>query len=320
MPRIATLDLARGKIKIMKSDDFASLPRLRHLVIASNEITTIEPGALPPSLVNLHVGKNNLTTLNGTVRDLHNLKLLFVNENELTTLEDELPVGSPNLIMILAPSNKFEYLPSSIKTLPNLESVYFYNNRLKTLGGNLKHLTKMQRFFGANNRIDALAEDEFLEAENVDELQMAHNEIKSLNKSLLPIRQLRTANFSYNLLEEFSLREISGLKKLRYLDLSHNRIATLTGRMENQIEPNSFLFDLKLHHNLLKSLDGALTGLTQLRYLSLAHNQLQHLRPGDFIGLDKLEQLDVSYNELSSLDDTSRVIIIFLSSITQIFV
>lgn len=307
MPHIGTLDLARGKIKGVTETDFKSLINLGHLVLASNQIAWIEKGAIPSSMVNLHVGKNNLKSLNGTLRNLSKLKLLFVNANNLTSLDDELPENSLNLRMILAQQNSLENLPESFKTLPNLDSLYFYSNELKSLGGVLKHATVLKRLIAYNNKIEYLAEDEFLEAENIDDLQLGYNSLKSLNGSLLPIKHLRVANFTNNHLSEFSLQEISGLRFLSILDLSYNRIEFLTGSKENLIEPNSFVFELRLEHNLLKSLDGALMGLNKLQVLTLSHNQLQQILPDDLIGLEVLEILDISYNELKTLEETSKV-------------
>ena len=141
----------------------------------------------------------------------------------------------------------------------------------------------------------------------MEELDLSHNHLKCLNRSLLPLKKLKSVSFAFNQMEEFSISEIRDLQYLRSLDLSHNQIQKLTGRKENLIEPNSFLVDLQLHHNLLRSLDGALMGLNKLRILSLTHNQIERILPDDFIGLESLEILDLSHNQLLSLEETSTV-------------
>lgn len=286
MPNVGTLDIARGRIRKINKDDFKSLPNLGTLVLATNQIESIDNGSFPNKIFNLHLGHNKIPSLNGTVREMRELRTLFINVNELTSLEDELPESS-NLIMILANRNKIKHFPKSFKNLGELDTLYFEKNELVSFDGLLKHMKKLQRLFVSENKIEYLAEDEFLEARNIDELQMSRNQLVSLNNSLINIRHLRVANFSYNHLTTFSLKEIEGLRKLRNLDLSHNKIALLKNKMENLVDSNneivssSLLFELRLNHNLLKSLDKALVGLNNLRILNLAHNRLTTLSAGE---------------------------------------
>lgn len=64
---------------------------------------------------------------------------------------------------------------------------------------------------------------------------------------------------------------------------------------------------LLLDHNELEELNGALVCLTSLVKLNLTHNKLKHILPDDFIGLDNLKVLDLSYNMLTTLEETSNV-------------
>ncbi|XP_059613414.1 protein artichoke [Phlebotomus argentipes] len=303
MPTLGTLDIARCRLQHIRSEDFRSLKKLRHLVLASNQIKRIDTGAFPPNIVTLHIGRNNLATLNGTLRHLNELKLLFINSNNLTTLEDELPPTSPSLI--LAQFNRIRALPQSFRNLP-LDALYMHDNELSSFDGILKTAKNLQKFIAHNNYIEYLAEDEFQEAESLEDLQLSCNHIRAINGSLLPIRKLRSANFTVNYLTEFSLKEIRGLDDLRILDLSFNKIEKLAGRMDNLVEPDSLIVELHLEYNLLRSLDGNLMGLNRLRILNLSNNRLQSISPDDLIGLEELEHLDVSFNRLKTLEETSK--------------
>lgn len=77
-----------------------------------------------------------------------------------------------------------------------------------------------------------MASDEFEEATMIEVLELSNNCIKNLNKSLLPLTQLSEINLSYNNLTEFSFTEVKGLKELKLVDLSHNRIYNLSGHSE----------------------------------------------------------------------------------------
>ncbi|XP_049544821.1 insulin-like growth factor-binding protein complex acid labile subunit [Anopheles darlingi] len=306
MPNLGTLDLARSRIRYVSGDTFQHLQNLRHLILGSNQLSRLDTDALPKTIQSLQLSVNSLRSLNGSVRHLDELKLLFVNENNLTTLAGELPRGSPNLIMISVHHNRLEALPVEIRYLKNLDHLSIQNNRLRSLDGLLARATHLTKLIANDNLIEELHRDEFLEVERMEELNLAGNRLTHLNGSLLHCKGLINANFSENRLKEFSLQEVAGLRKLRLLDLSHNRIEVLAGRMENMIDSGLIISELRLNNNRLRSLDGALMGLNNLRILNVAHNQLQTITPDDLIGMEELERLDLSFNQLKTLEELSK--------------
>lgn len=306
MPNIDTLDLARTMVSELKREDLKGLRSLKHLVMALNDLETIEPGAFPPSLTSLHIGRNQLTSLNGTVRHLANLRMLFINSNNLTSLEDELPVGSDSLFMLMAMDNQLETLPESLKSFPYLDTIFIDENRLPSLNKTFAQSKSLRSLYAARNVITYLAKDEFEDALNIDELHLEENLLSSLNGSIVPLKRLRLANFSYNEITEFAMAEIIGLTKLRKLELSHNKIARLLGFGEKAAVHKYGLGELRLEHNLLESLDGHLMGFSKLAILNLANNRLKVLLPNDLVGMEELEHLDLSFNQLMTIQDVSK--------------
>ena len=88
-----------------------------------------------------------------------------------------------------------------------------------------------------------LSPDEFNELDSLEDLQLGHNQLTSLNGSLATLRSLRCLILTNNLFEEFSLQEIRGLRRLRIIDLSFNRVSRLDGQMEVFIN-TTFLYIL----------------------------------------------------------------------------
>lgn len=67
------------------------------------------------------------------------------------------------------------------------------------------------------------------------------------------------------------------------------------------------VLELRLDHNHILSLGGALMGLRGLLRLNLSNNLLQQIAPDDLIGLEDLRLLDVSHNHITTLEETSKV-------------
>lgn len=94
-----------------------------------------------------------------------------------------------------------------------------------------------------------MTEEDFIEAEMLEDLELGHNSLKSLgggvgangdgsggNSVLYPLRSLKSLNLTHNELREFSFASLRGLRELRLLDLSNNRIARLhRGRTPSEV-------------------------------------------------------------------------------------
>lgn len=307
MPKIVTMDLGHGRIKTIFTDDFRNLNEIRYLILVNNNIRLVEKESIPKTLRFLHLGRNNLTSLNGTLRDIEYMDVLFLNENNLTSLDGELPIKSTAFKSLIVHHNKLQNLPQDLTKFMFLDAMYISDNELKSLNGVFRNASYIQTLSAHNNKIEYLAKDEFLYTFDLQELDLANNYIRAINSSLLPLKKIRICNFSRNHVEELSLNEFRGLRELQVVDLSHNRIEKLAGRLENVVDQDLYFIELRLENNLLKSLDGAMMNLNRLKTLDVSYNKLKWISPGDLIGLDDLESLDISHNFISTLEETSMV-------------
>ncbi|XP_071444710.1 leucine-rich repeat-containing G-protein coupled receptor 4 [Hetaerina americana] len=308
MPHLATLDLGRSRLTSISQTDFEGLPELQSLFLVGNSISIIEEGSLPRGLQHLHIGHNRISNLNGSISTLTNLKWLFMNENNLTTLDDQMPSEGVNLHLLYISNNRLTKLPAELNSYPGLLSLFLQSNKLKSLDGAIRHLKKLQRLHLTDNLLETITSEDFAELESLHHLEAGFNRLTSLNGSLQPLNSLTTLNLTHNLLTEFSLQEIKGLKKLHTVDLSHNLIKKLDGKIElqNHVELHTKVLELRLEYNQLEELGGVLGGLSTLQKLNLSHNLLQKIAPDDLINLDDLKVLDISYNKLTTLEETSK--------------
>ncbi|CAH2005534.1 unnamed protein product [Acanthoscelides obtectus] len=315
MSGVKTIDMGRTKIKALYNSSFEDLPDLECLVLPGNQISKMEAGCIPQQIQRLHLGRNNLYTLNGTLKTLHNLGWLFINSNELTDISTELPEPAPEWRLLHASHNHIKILPTQLRNYPKLESLFFQNNELKVLNGALSKSKNLIRAVLEHNQIEMLAEHDFQDCEILESLLLGHNRIKSLNNSIVNLKNLNFLNITHNLLTEFSFQDLEGLKELRSVDLSYNHIRTITGPAANLVEWNIKLNEIKLDHNELETLNGAVSGLPELVRLNLSHNKLKKISPDDLIGLDQLRMIDLSHNRLTTLEETSKTFLPRLSEL-----
>ncbi|XP_076263353.1 leucine-rich repeat-containing larval translucida [Rhynchophorus ferrugineus] len=306
MPYIGTVDLGRTKIQELTSDSFRDMHNVKCIVLPGNQISRVDRDALPVQIERLHLGRNQLYHLNDSLQELRNLRWLFLNENELEDLERQLPLDAPFLKLIHIASNRLTRVPTQLRNYQSLENVYLNQNKIETLDGILSKTRTLQGLILDDNIIHTITPEDFSEMERLDYLSLHHNELRSLNNSLYSLRNLNYLNVSYNLLTSFSFQEIVGLPKLKIVDLSHNQITQLTGSAANLVESNIKVSDLKLHNNMLETLNSALSGLSELLRLDLSYNRLKRISPDDLINLDQLRLLDISHNQITTLAEMSK--------------
>ncbi|ALC43308.1 ltl [Drosophila busckii] len=300
MPKLLTVDIGRCKIQAVQQDDFKGIQLVTNLILPSNNITRLDPGAFPLSMLILHLGRNQLDSLNGSLVELKLLQSLFINANNISNLDNELPDGS-KLRLLMAHNNRLERLPANMAGMHDLETIHLHFNRLRGFDRVFRNAQYLNELLANNNELEYLAEDEFQSCRQMETINLAVNHIRALNNSLHPMSRLKIGNFSFNDMEQFSLGELQGLRLLKVLDLSYNRIRRLIASPKHIMELP--LIELILDHNQLIMLDGALAGLGNLRILSLAENRIEHLLPGEFDGMNKLELLDLTSNQLMELKE-----------------
>lgn len=131
--------------------------RVEVLVLPGNQISRMDTNSIPKNVQRLHIGRNFIKDLNKTLTNLSDINWLFINNNELKTLENELPINAPKLNMIHAAFNKIEQMPQQLKTYPMLESLFLQYNKIKRLDGSLSKSKKLQRVVLEHNNINSVS-------------------------------------------------------------------------------------------------------------------------------------------------------------------
>ncbi|KAL3669844.1 hypothetical protein V7S43_005221 [Phytophthora oleae] len=124
---------------------------------------------------------------------------------------------------------------------------------------------------------------------------MPRHELANTHPFLLELR------LAHNSIEEIS--GVSRLRFLRLLDLSHNRLTSMSGLVdsENSSRGLQALETLLLSHNQLADIDPGVALLPRLTRLDVAHNELAILSSlGDCV---RLQQLELAHNNVVDINE-----------------
>jgi Leucine-rich repeat (LRR) protein len=343
-----SIDLSFNKLqalRVNRTTSYATSSNIMKLDLSSNNISFVEVAFFHPVqnvLKILNLSRNMLTEINpeslGHLRKLHSIDLshnllvsivqgtffaskklqeVYLNNNALSDLNPGLFGNHRDLRMVDLSWNHLSTLPEQMFQRTSLEIFRATNNRLneipiKTLNpvqSTLKHLDL------TGNRITTISDSQLNQIQSLVVLNLAHNQITniddqafcclpslvSLDLSFNPLKRvdagtfagvrahlqvLKVANASLTLLPSFQL------PLLKSLNVSSNH---LTFVPPNTLANLSEVRDLDLSHNELPAPpSSAWHSMHHLRTLSLAGNPITNVMNDSFLGLDKLEFLDIS--------------------------
>ncbi|XP_028968217.1 protein slit [Galendromus occidentalis] len=124
------------------------------------------------------------------------------------------------------------------------------------------------------------------------------NELTSLGQPLASLSKLHTIIARENKLDALRRSDLQGIKNLKVLDVSKNKISGIEDGMFADIP----LRELDLSQNRIRIITSrTLQGLSKLQSLNLRDNELTKIPP--LTDLRYLVFLDISFNELRSIED-----------------
>lgn len=132
-------------------------------------------------------------------------------------------------------------------------------------------------------------------------LDMSYNLIKHLPATgVATLHNLEILNLSNNLIESLDELSLSSLFKLTKLDLSANRIQQLPSRIFHK---STSMQVLKLQSNFIETSVSPmlLSGLISLEELNLSYNNISHVSDYAFLDKVNLTIVNLTFNQLSSL-------------------
>lgn len=212
---------------------------------------------------------------------LKRLRLLKINNNEISMLNDKALAGLRALTIVDLSSNKIVALPSELfkDPSPSLQEIHLQNNSISVLSpGLFSNLVQLQA------------------------LDLSINQLTSswINKSTFKgLIRLVLLDISSNKITKLEPEMFSDLYTLQILNLRNNQLETIDA---DTFTSMSNLHKLLLSHNKIKFLNAySLNGLSVLSLLSIDNNALTGVHPEAFRNCSSLQILNLNGNELTKI-------------------
>ncbi|GIY83408.1 carboxypeptidase N subunit 2 [Caerostris extrusa] len=132
---LSIVDLKSNKLQAITSEDFSTTPSLQSLRLTKNNINRIDFEAFTnlPELKNLTLDYNRLESLNGSLRDLRSLEILFLHGNKLRKIREFDMRNLRNLKRLNLRANNISSIHGAFRNQINLEVLTISENSLTTL-------------------------------------------------------------------------------------------------------------------------------------------------------------------------------------------
>ena len=293
---------------MLGKDSFVSLIELESLDINYCGLETIDLGAFSglTSLTKLSIRHNEISEIiPGTFENMNSLEYLNIGGNRIEHLDSDVFSGLVNLKHVDLSSNELQYLnPDMFLGLRNLQNLSLCSSSLLQIptDRNFINSPSLSRLEISYTGLRSVTAEIFATVRNLRELLMVRNLISDIIPGAFEnMNSLEYLSFEINSLEHLDSDMFSGLVNLKHIDLSYNKI--------QYIHPDTFLGLPNIHKVILKA-NSALQIPTNrnfvnspsLSQLSISQCSVNSVSVETFANVSALELLDLSYNELWTVD------------------
>ncbi|XP_016980214.1 LOW QUALITY PROTEIN: protein artichoke [Drosophila rhopaloa] len=307
--KLQKLNLRGNQLSAFKGEYFNTGTGIEELDISDNQLSYLFPSSfrIHPRLREIRAANNKFSFFPAElISSLQYLEHIDLSHNQLKTIEELDFARLPRLRVLLVSNNQLDMV----------SEMAFHNS------------TQLQILDLAHNNLDRIGERTFEGLVRLEQLNLEGNRLSELSDGVFErskLQMLENINLAHN---RFEYAPLNALQRQFFfvssVDLSFNKIKELPG--DDSIMVNIKRIDLSFNplspkavHNVLnepktvRELSLAGTGIEQLelletpflQFLNLSHNKLRNVKPEVFQRVTLLETLDLSGNELESLDDLS---------------
>uniref|UniRef100_A0A7N0SY32 Protein phosphatase 1 regulatory subunit 7 n=1 Tax=Kalanchoe fedtschenkoi TaxID=63787 RepID=A0A7N0SY32_KALFE len=268
------------------SDDTSSTV----LDLTSLQLHDLESVEIPPTLTELELCANRLSSLDGRIGNLAGLKKLSLRQN-LFADEGVEPLTRWETLSGL---EELVLRDNKLKTIPDMsifKKILVFDisfNEVSSLNGLSKVSSTLKELYVSMNQVAKMEEIEHFH--ELVLLELGSNRLRVM-ENLQNLTKLQELWLGRNRIKTVNL---CGLQCLKKISLQSNRLTSMKG-----FEDCVALEELYLSHNGIAKMEG-LSTLVNLRVLDVSSNKLTEVN--DIASLTRLEDLWLNDNQIASLD------------------
>lgn len=252
-------------------------------------------------LLELRITNSNIPTIGQySFWGLHNLRIIDLSYNNLTSVVTDNFRGLINLTDLHLDHNSIDVMPSeTFKHLPELRKLTLSYNQITTLAPRLfRMLLRLTYLDMSENPIEDLNPEVFKDIQHLRTFKCRRCRIRRINTHIYHlVSKLEELDLGDNLFKYLTSDEFISLKKLKKLKLDGNQIPVI---VDNLFGKQHELHTLSVAYNRLALLAPAsLTNLTSLVHLDISYNKIDRFHLQTFAPVvDSLKTINFSGNNL----------------------
>ncbi|KAJ8922989.1 hypothetical protein NQ315_001537 [Exocentrus adspersus] len=221
-----------GRIPTLSKNSVSGLDKVNVMQFVFCGVAEVQPGAFQnlPALVTLGLSDNDIERVQAGVFNRLNVSVLFLQRNQITTIDSQAFDDMPRLYKIKLNSNKISAWDQNwFRRTPALTEILFRRNKIEQIPNkafvNIKgeHL----KIYLSKNNISYIAPDAFQGLPELNQLWLDRNRIQELDE-----------------------RTFSHFTKLGTLFLSKNKLRSLPEKMFPKLDVEVDILDLAGNDNL----------------------------------------------------------------------
>jgi len=326
------LGLSGCNISSVSLETFANVRELEWLDLSYNYLRSLEINILKllPKLFHLNLKRNEIFEIKpGTCEKISFLEYLYLESNRIEHLEIDVFCGFIYLKYIDLTGNNLQFFqPDTFAVLPNLQWLHLSQNfglKIQTDSHFINsHSLKGLGISGCNIR--SVSVETFANVSELENLDLSYNNLGSIDMNILKVLpKLSQLNLKRNQIIEIKPGTCEKISSLEYLDLAYNKIEhlkidvfcgyvylkhiDLTANNLQLFPPDTFVGLQNLQTLLLSRnfglqipTDRHFINSRSLKSLDISSCNILSVSVETFANVSALEWLDLSYNNLKSLD------------------
>lgn len=327
LDNLIELNLSFNLIQSLSKRIFEELPNLKKLYLFNNKLYNVHSDLFKnlTQLEELDLSNNTLQEFHSkTLKNLSNLQSLNLSNNPLEEFDSKILENQSNLQSLNLSFNSLTKLDSNLfNQKDKLEKIILNDNKLTSIDFLFDEVVYIRILNLSNNKLSTIDNNTFDNNSNLTELNLSKNQIKKLDGVVFKrLINLTSVDLSENLIDSIDVKEIQKLKKLSNLNLNGNRLRSFDFSILNSLKnlnilrlnknliynismdsiSNSNLVKLYLNNNKINRIDGTFSGLVKMEEIDLSKNQIDSLPSNIFENLNQLRIVNLRDNKIKSLD------------------